>query len=172
MPESAIDLTPPATFPHYGRFLRSMQRQNAWWALTKYDEERQLGEAWYRIVGSKVARKSIVMPDVSFMFKGRVRREYWYVGMDLVMEFFGESLEEWCHFMYERTRLYAGAKVPEFWLADFALKRITVLKLNERTMAYDVHGQYHEGQKARSRVLKGFQMDVKECMEGDRRKKK
>ena len=53
---------------------------------------------------------------------------------------------------------YAQAGIPEYWIVDPRLKRITVLWLDGA--AYSVHGEFAEGTEATSRLLEGFKVNV------------
>jgi Uma2 family endonuclease len=53
---------------------------------------------------------------------------------------------------------YARAGIPEYWIVDPELGRITVLALEETS--YAVHGEYSKGQQATSKLLPGFTVDV------------
>jgi Uma2 family endonuclease len=97
-------------------------------------------------------------PDVVFVLKDHESRmgEQFSVGADLVMEVVsdegrGRDLE------IKRDE-YARAGIPEYWIVDPQLERITVLWLEGTT--YSVHGEFPKGTQATSRLLPGFAVDV------------
>jgi Uma2 family endonuclease len=57
-----------------------------------------------------------------------------------------------------KTRGYAEAGIPEYWIVDPARDAITVLKLIGKS--YVEHGIFTRGQRATSALLKGFGISV------------
>jgi Uma2 family endonuclease len=55
---------------------------------------------------------------------------------------------------------YARAGIPEYWIVDAEQGTITVLVLKARVRTYDVHGVFRMGEKASSKGLSGFDIDV------------
>lgn len=55
---------------------------------------------------------------------------------------------------------YARAGIAEYWIVDPERKSITVLVLNAEAATYEVGGEYGAGQRAVSRLLPGFSVDV------------
>jgi Uma2 family endonuclease len=53
---------------------------------------------------------------------------------------------------------YARARISEYWIVDPQEAQITVLRLKGRK--YAVHGRFGRGSRARSALLKGFEVDV------------
>jgi len=103
-------------------------------------------------------------PDIIFMLAGhaaRRGRDYWE-GADLVMEVIspgGRTRD------LRRKRLeYAAAGIPEYWIIDPKLARITVLRLEGDH--YVVHGEFRPGELATSVLLKGFTVDVAAALAG------
>ncbi|MDB5291432.1 MAG: hypothetical protein JWL69_2673, partial [Phycisphaerales bacterium] len=75
---------------------------------------------------------------------------------DLVMEVVSE---DGCRRdLEEKRRDYALAGIPEYWIVDPREQSITVLTLSGKQ--YIVAGEAHNGQKAASVLLKGFEVDV------------
>jgi Uma2 family endonuclease len=58
---------------------------------------------------------------------------------------------------------YAQAGIREYWLVDPEREMIIVLALEGNS--YVVHGEFLRGQKAVSRVLAGFEVDVSSALE-------
>jgi len=54
---------------------------------------------------------------------------------------------------------YAEAAIPEYWIVDPQEQRITVLTL-DASGGFNTHGEFTPGQKATSRLLVGFDVDV------------
>ena len=58
----------------------------------------------------------------------------------------------------EKREEYALAGIPEYWIVDPELGRITVLTLDGTS--YAVHGEFSRGEQATSKLLPGFAVDV------------
>jgi Uma2 family endonuclease len=97
-------------------------------------------------------------PDVVFMLaKHDDRRgERYWVGADLVMEVV--SPDDPQRDLVTKREEFAEAGITEYWIVDPRNSHITVLDL-EGTQ-YAVHGKFKPGQKAISRLLPGFSVDV------------
>jgi Uma2 family endonuclease len=99
-------------------------------------------------------------PDVLFMTKehaARMGEQYWN-GADLVMEVVSDGDEDRRRDLKEKREEYARAAVPEYWIVDPKLGKITVLTLVGS--AYAVHGEFSKGEQATSKLLPGFAVDV------------
>jgi Uma2 family endonuclease len=99
-------------------------------------------------------------PDVLFM-KGehaeRMCEEFWE-GADLVMEVVSDGDEDRRRDLTIKREEYAKAAIPEYWIVDPKLGRITVLTLDGST--YAIHGEFSKGERATSKLLPGFAVDV------------
>jgi len=78
------------------------------------------------------------------------------VGADLVMEVV--SPDDPQRDLVTKREEFAEAGITEYWIVDPRNSHITVLDL-EGTQ-YAVHGKFKPGQKAISRLLPGFSVDV------------
>ncbi len=99
-------------------------------------------------------------PDIAFMLtahKERAHEEYWE-GADLVMEVPSKGAKAREHDLVTKRREYARARIPEYWIVDSKLKQIEVLRLKDKS--YEVHGVFKSGQRATSRLLPGFGVEV------------
>lgn len=97
-------------------------------------------------------------PDVLFMLvqnAHRRRGQHW-VGADLVMEII--SPESRHRDTVTKRSEYAQAGIPEYWIVDPELHRITVLRLQDQD--YVEHGDWGEGGLATSALLPGFSVSV------------
>jgi Uma2 family endonuclease len=59
---------------------------------------------------------------------------------------------------------YAKAGIPEYWIVDPEEGTITVLVLRARERRYAVHGVFRKGEKASSKCLPGFVIDVSQAL--------
>lgn len=105
-------------------------------------------------------------PDVVFMLAehaDRMGEEYWQ-GADLVMEVVSGSEKDRQRDLKTKVLDYARARIPEYWIIDPAQAQVTVLRLKGRK--YVVHGRCGRGSRARSALLKGFEVDVDAVLAG------
>jgi Uma2 family endonuclease len=97
-------------------------------------------------------------PDVLFMKRehaSRMSQQYWE-GADLVMEVV--SPDDPSRDLEIKREEYALAGVPEYWIIEPDLGKITILTLSGTT--YAVHGEFYRGDQATSKLLPGFAVDV------------
>jgi len=60
--------------------------------------------------------------------------------------------------LIEKREEYARAGIPEYWIVDPEMKRVTVLTLAGDS--YAVHGEFGQGEEAASVLLAGFGVGV------------
>jgi Uma2 family endonuclease len=85
----------------------------------------------------------------------RYQDAFW-LGADLVVEVVSPDRPE--RDTEEKVRDYAEAGIPEYWIVNPLNETITVLALEEQ--AYALHGIFHRGQRAISKLLNGFGIEV------------
>jgi Uma2 family endonuclease len=97
-------------------------------------------------------------PDVVFMLAEHADRigEAFWDRADLVMEVVSDDDRR--RDLETKRREYAEAGIPEYWIVDPQLGRITVLRLEGNQ--YAVHGEFARGDRASSHLLGGFEVDV------------
>lgn len=103
-------------------------------------------------------------PDVVFV---RSEHESWLGekfsnGADLVMEVISGSDSDRHRDLVEKRGDYARAGIPEYWIVDPEQGRIIVLALEGAE--YVEHGTFARGERATSRLLPGFAVDVTEAL--------
>jgi len=101
-------------------------------------------------------------PDVLFMLAehaDRMGNDYWD-GADLVMEVVSEGNRR--HDLVTKRDEYARAGIPEYWIVDPEEETITVFVLRPRRKTYVEHGVFRKGERAASKLLPGFEVDVTE----------
>jgi Uma2 family endonuclease len=119
-----------------------------------------LGEVHYSGVRVRLWPGKFREPDVLFMHVDHAHRmteEYWE-GADLVMEVVSSGNEDRRRDLKTKREEYALAGIPEYWIVDPELDHITVLTLEGE--AYVVHGEFKRGERATSKLLPGFAIDV------------
>ncbi len=99
-------------------------------------------------------------PDIVFNFMARHARSgnRYYQGADLVMEVVSDDLESHKRDWEQKRLDYAEGKVPEYWIVDPQLEKITVLTLLGD--AYVEYGVFTAGEAATSKLLTGFAVHV------------
>jgi Uma2 family endonuclease len=129
-------------------------------ALQSFVHRLRLGEAFFAPLPVRIRKDTLREPDVIFVPRERIGRpeDKRLDGADLVMEVV--SADEGSHKRdYEEKRAdYAARKIPEYWIVDPQIERITVLTLKGKQ--YRVHGEFSPGQQATSVLLPGFSVDV------------
>lgn len=99
-------------------------------------------------------------PDVVFMRQenaGRMGEETWD-GADLVVEVVSEDEKSRKRDLVEKRREYAEAGIPEYWIVDPEMGRVTVLAIEGKD--YAVFSEGGTGESVKSKMLKGFEIAV------------
>jgi Uma2 family endonuclease len=107
-------------------------------------------------------------PDIVFMsveHRNRITNDYWD-GADLVMEIVSGSESDRHRDLVEKRAEYAQARIPEYWIVDPEEGRIIVLSLDGTK--YAEHGIFARGDRATSRLLPGFSVDVNPALDPKR----
>ena len=128
--------------------------------LAAFVMNRDLGDALYAPLKVKLGPDEYREPDILFALKEHAHlmgEDYW-TGADLLMEIVSPDAKSRRRDLKEKRRDYAKAGIPEYWIVDPRLEKITVLKLEGNT--YTVHGDFSRGGKASSHLLPGFTVDV------------
>jgi Uma2 family endonuclease len=103
-------------------------------------------------------------PDIIFMLAehaSRIGEQYWDRA-DLVMEVVSDKNRP--HDIKKKRVEYARAGIPEYWIVDPKKETITVLVLKGKQRTYTEFGTFKKGQRAASKLLPGFSVDVKEAL--------
>jgi len=106
----------------------------------------------------KVTEDTYREPDVLYIpleWRSSVHEEY-TERAGLVIEVLSESNRD--HDLDTKRREYAAAGIPEYWIADPELSRITILTLHGTS--YRMKGKFTGGQVATSGVLPGFSVEI------------
>ena len=103
-------------------------------------------------------------PDILFIkeaHRSSITKQY-CVKADLVIEVVSEKNRP--HDIREKRIEYAMAGIPEYWIVDPEEETITVLVLKSRQKAYAEFGTFRKGERAASKLLRGFAVDVTEAL--------
>jgi Uma2 family endonuclease len=129
-------------------------------ALDAFVTSGALGEVLFSGVRVRLWEEKFREPDVVFMraeHRNRITDDYWDRA-DLVMEVVSGSDSDRHRDLVEKRAEYALAGIPEYWIVDPEEGRIIVLAL-EGTK-YAEHGTFARGDRATSRLLASFSVDV------------
>jgi Uma2 family endonuclease len=124
----------------------------------------KLGTALFAGLPVRLWKKKYREPDIVFMLAehaSRIGNEYWD-GADLVMEVVSDKNRP--HDIKKKRVEYARAGIPEYWIVDPKKETITVLVLKGRSKTYTELGTFRKGQRASSKLLAGFTVDVTEAL--------
>ena len=131
-----------------------------YFALRQFVEEREIGKVRWTGIRLRIRPRKIRLPDIIFLHKDHyhARHNRAWDGADLVMEVVSEDPKDRQRDYEEKLLDYAEAKVAEYWIVDFERRLVTVHRLeNDR---YVIHGEFMPKQRAESKLLQGFSVDV------------
>ncbi len=113
----------------------------------------------------KLLEEKYRVPDLVFIRSDHLARmgKDFTVGTDLVMEIVSGSDSDRHRDLVEKRAEYARAGIPEYWIVDPQEGRITVLSLNGAEYVED--GIFARGDRATSRILPGFSVDVSAALD-------
>jgi Uma2 family endonuclease len=127
--------------------------------LDAFVMDLRLGRVYFAPLPVKMWSKQFRESDIVFLASRRIEdKRKPPKGADLVMEVVSRGAENRQRDLKEKRRVYARAKIPEYWIIDPATKSITVLTLLGKR--YKEHGMYKPGEQAVSKLLKGFKVAV------------
>lgn len=129
-------------------------------ALRNFVAQSKLGNVHFAGVRVYVDSKKYREPDVVFCSTARYARSgtRYYDGADLVMEVVSDDPASQQRDREQKPSDYAEGGVPEYWIVDPLLQKVTVLTL--QGSAYVEHGVFLPGQTATSKLLPGFAVSV------------
>jgi len=128
--------------------------------MTQFVNERQLGRVSFSGIRVRLRPGMFRQPDLVYIARehfGKIRKKFW-TGIDLAVEVVSPGSRSRDRDYRQKRQDYAAGGVPEYWIVDPALKRITVLVLQGGE--YRTHGEFGEGDQATSVTLTGFSADV------------
>jgi Uma2 family endonuclease len=151
--DGRIEVLPMADMLHQ-RILRFLFSE-----LYHFASQAKLGEVLTAPLPIRLWPGQLREPDLLFFKPGRVKDVHAPPdGADLVMEIVSPGKKSRERDLKTKRKVYAKAKIAEYWTIDPKTKLITVFTLGARS--YKIHGKYKPGQHATSRLLPGFKVDV------------
>jgi Uma2 family endonuclease len=127
-------------------------------ALDGWVEQHRLGETALAPIDMVLTSRRATQPDVVFISNERlgIIKERIMGAADLVAEVISPGSRR--RDRIDKRDLYEQHGVREYWLIDPEAKTVEVLHLEAGT--YQLVGRWHPGERARSRLLKGFEVPV------------
>jgi Uma2 family endonuclease len=129
-------------------------------AFLAYLTALDLGEVLVAPFRVRLDNRTYREPGLGVMLRehaDRVSNPFW-TGADLVVEILSPDNRD--HDLVTKRREYATAGIPEYWIVDPEQETMIVLTLDGETLTYTEHGLYARGERAASRLLEGFGVDV------------
>jgi Uma2 family endonuclease len=125
--------------------------------LEAFVQAKRLGETVIAPYPVKVAEGVFREPDIVFMLAANVARmgDQFSDGADLVVEVLSKDRNR---DLVTKRAEYAEANIAEYWIIDPRDSRVTVLTL--RGGEYVEHGSFGLADRATSRLLEGFEVEV------------
>lgn len=125
----------------------------------RFVSSHDLGEVFFAPLPIRLWAGQLREPDLVFLKKARLKNRHKPPrGADLVMEVVSTGQNNRQRDLTTKRRVYARAKIPEYWIVDPEEQTITVLALAGKK--YQVHGKFGRGEQATSRLLADFAVAV------------
>ncbi len=127
-------------------------------ALNVYAEDRNAGTVLFSPIDMVLSSGRVVQPDVAFIATERldIIDDVINGPADLVAEVISPGSRN--RDRVEKRDLYQERGVKEYWLIDPEARTVEVLVLEENS--FQLHGCWGPEERAESRLLDGFQVDV------------
>ena len=159
--DGVLEFLPMPTWIH--QFIVDFLHSN----LKQFVQPRSLGFTAFAPLPVRVGDRHYRKPDVIYATQTRIQSfDKPSNGADLVMEVVSGSKKDRERDLIKKRSIYAEAEIPEYWIVDPELEKISVLILCNGE--YKVHGEFHSGETATSVLLPGFEIVVKTCFDAGR----
>ena len=149
-------IMPPAPNTIHARVSKRIYKK-----LLKYSQDESIGEIFYSPIDVILEDTNVVQPDLLFIFKERshiIKEENIKGAPDFIIEILSPLTAYYD--LIEKKEMYARFGVKEYWIVDPKKQRIEI-HLNKENI-FELRQRLDKEGEAKSDVLKGFQVDVKE----------
>ncbi len=155
--DGELTMSPAPSFYHQKVALRFYKALDAWVSA------RGLGEVIAAPVDMVLSERRVMQPDVAYISRARLGIiEHAIMGpADLVAEVV--SLEGRHRDRIEKKDLYQQHGVQEYWIIDPEAQTVEVLFQEQNT--FQLVQRSRPGDRAASRMLSGFELDVRELLQ-------
>ena len=132
--------------------------------LRTFGKAKQIGKVLFAPLPIRIREKTFREPDL-FVFAGEKVQptDRFLKDAKLVVEVVSPDDKSHKRDYEDKRRDYAQLGIPEYWIVDPQLLRITVLALDGKQ--YRVQGEFAPGEQAASVLLPGFAVDVSAVFE-------
>jgi Uma2 family endonuclease len=129
-----------------------------WKSLDNWVTQHHRGQTCHAPLDMVLTAHRATQPDVMFIAKERlgILKERIMGAADLVAEVISPGSRR--RDRIDKRDLYEQHGVREYWIIDPEAKTVEVLHLEKGT--YQLFGRWHPGERAQSRLLKGFEVPV------------
>ena len=150
--DGELIISPAPSFLHQEIVARFYKALDAW--VGQY----QLGKTGIAPLDMVLATRRATQPDVVFISNERLSiiKEQIMGAADLVAEVLSPGSRR--RDRIDKRDLYEQHGVQEYWIIDPEPKTVEVLHLEKGT--YQLLGRWHPGERAQSRLLRGFEVPV------------
>jgi Uma2 family endonuclease len=152
--DGRIEFLEPPTKSHQLHLMAFLKAINEYCTQCKIECDLVHGAYPVRIAAGRFRE-----PDVVFAFDPERLGEDYAEKPDLVAEVVSKDRRR---DLVEKRRDYAKAGIAEYWIIDQEKQQVTVLAL--RAGKYVVFGEFKINERAASRVLKRFEIDVRKLV--------
>ena len=149
-------IMPPAPNTIHARISKRIYKK-----LLKYSQDELIGEIFYSPIDVVLEDTNVVQPDLLFIFKERshiIKEENIKGAPDFVIEILSPSTAYYD--LIEKKETYARFGIKEYWIVDPKKERIDIF-LNKKN-EFELKQRLDREGEAKSEVLKGFHVDLKE----------
>ena len=149
-------IMPPAPNTIHARISKRIYKK-----LLQYSQDELIGEIFYSPIDVVLEDTNVVQPDLLFIFKERshiVKEENIKGAPDFVIEILSPSTAYYD--LIEKKETYARFGIKEYWIVDPKKERIDIFLNKENE--FELKQRLDQKGVAKSEVLKGFQVEVKE----------
>ena len=150
--DGELIMSPAPSFLHQEIVVRFHDLLRAW------VRQRQLGKTGIAPLDMVLTTRRATQPDVVFISNERlgIIKERIMGAADLVAEVISPGSRR--RDRIDKRDLYEQHGVREYWLIDPEAETVEVLSLESGT--YQLVGRWHPGERAQSRLLKGFEVPI------------
>lgn len=144
----------PVPDPYHQRIVQFLFKKT-----DRHATKKKAGEAFMAPLPVRLGPNHLREPDILFVRRQRIKDAHKPPeGADLVMEVVSRGKKNRDRDLKVKRRVYAKAKIGEYWIVDPQEKVITVLILEGAK--FKVHGKFGPGETATSKLLPGFAVKV------------
>jgi Uma2 family endonuclease len=129
--------------------------------LLSYSEDETKGEIFYAPIDVVLGDTNVFQPDLLYIKKENsyiITEKNIYGAPDLIVEILSPSTAYYD--LFDKKEIYAQFGVQEYWIVD-PMKQSVEIYLNRENI-FELRQRLDKEGEAKSDVLKGFQVDVKE----------